>query len=138
MKGAPEQNLSNAIALAVGGLPDVRLWRNNTGTIRDSRNIPVSFGLAVGSADRVGIVLPHGRFLSIEVKRPGYRPPSDETLYKARSHVACKCGACHYNSQLDWCDTIRRFGGVAGIVDSVEQALALVDEARKPFSGVTT
>lgn len=134
-----EQNLSNAGALAVGGLSDTRLYRNNVGTLLDSRGVPVSFGLARGSGDHVGLVAPHGRFLSIEWKRPGYIPPSATKLAAARSHAGkCNCEPCHYNSQLDWVATVRRFGGVAGIVDSVEQALALVDEARRPATGEKT
>jgi hypothetical protein len=32
----------------------VRLYRNNTGTLRDQHGRPVTFGLAVGSADLIG------------------------------------------------------------------------------------
>lgn len=111
----PEQDLSNAIRLAVGSLPHVRLWRNNVGILKDSRGIPVSYGLLKGSADLIGIVAPYGRLLSIEVKRPGHR------------HRATP-------EQVTWCDIIIRFGGVAGIVESVEEALELVAEARKGFT----
>jgi hypothetical protein len=128
-----EANLSNEGSLRVGGQADVRLFRNNVGTLLDKRGVPVKFGLAPGSADHVGLVAPHGRFLSIEWKKPGYTPPSAGTLANARSHRAgCKCEACHYNAQLDWRDTVRKFGGVAGIVDNVADALALVEEARRP------
>lgn len=129
----PEQNLSNAGSLAVGGQPDVRLFRNNVGVLPDRRGVPVSFGLLPGSADHIGLVAPHGRLLSIEWKKPGYVPPSERNLTAARAHKSvCKCEPCHYNSQCDWRDLVRKFGGVAGIVDNVEAALALVDEARKP------
>lgn len=129
----PEQNLSNAGSLAVGSQPDVRLFRNNVGVLRDSRGVPVSFGLLPGSGDHVGLVAPHGRFLSIEWKKPGYIPPSARKLAAARAHApGCKCEPCHYNSQCDWRDMVRKFGGVADIVDNVEAALALVAEARKP------
>lgn len=112
----PEQDLSNAIRLAVGSLPDVRLWRNNSGRLIDSRGIPVSFGLAIGSADLIGIVAPHGRMLSIEVKRPG-------AVNRATAE------------QRNWADIIAQFGGVAGIVDCVDGAMALVEMARKPRMG---
>lgn len=132
-KSKPEGDLSNKVAGAVGSLPDVRLFRNNVGTLLDSRRIPVKFGLLPGSADWIGLVAPHGRLLSIETKRPGYVPPIDRKLIAALAHPpACKCEPCHYNAQIRWRDMVRDFGGVAGIVDSVEQALALVDEARKP------
>lgn len=128
----PEQEVSNAIRLAVGSLPDVRLWRNNVGTLLDSRGIPVSYGLANGSADLVGLVAPHGRMLSIEVKRPGFIPPSDKKLTAARAHPReCKCLSCKYNAQLDWRDIVRKFGGVAGIVETVGEAMVLVSTARE-------
>lgn len=132
-KRNPEQQLSNEGALRVGSQPDVRLFRNNVGTLIDSRGIPVKFGLMPGSADHIGIVGPYGRFLSIEWKRPGYVPPSERKLNEALKHAqGCKCEPCHYNAQLRWRDIIRAQGGVAGIVDSVVGALDLVDEARQP------
>jgi len=135
MKRADEQWLSNAERSAVGSLPDVRIFRNNVGTLLDSRGIPVSFGLAPGSADAIGIVGPYGRFLSVEFKRPGYVPPSPRKLLEALKHPAkCKCEPCHYNAQLRWQDMVRAFGGVAGIVDAEGGALALVEEARQPVT----
>lgn len=110
MKRKPEQDLSNAIRLAVGSLPYVRIWRNNVGTMRDSRGIPVTFGLAIGSADLIGIVAPHGRLLSIEVKRPGGRVTPE---------------------QEHWIEIVRAFGGVAGIARSVDDAMALVALAQE-------
>jgi hypothetical protein len=132
----PEQDLSNAIRLAVGSLPDVRLFRNNTGTIKDSRGIPVTFGLMPGSADLIGIVSPHGRFLSIEVKRPGANIELTDTQWQHVHHVrylrlGCRCARCHRASQQDWRDMVNTFGGVAGIVDNVADALALVEVARR-------
>src|SRR5690242_16932785 len=136
VQAKPEQELSNAIRLAVGSLPHVRLWRNNSGMIKDSRGIPVSFGLARGSADTIGIVAPFGRFLSIEVKRPGNKPLSDDqwghVLAMRSQRVDCKCARCHRARQEDWARIVREFGGVSGIVDSVEGALALVEEATQP------
>jgi hypothetical protein len=85
-RAKPEQDISNAIKHAVGSLPYVRLWRNNTGVLRDDRGIPVVFGLMPGSADLVGVVQPYGRFLSLEVKRPGFKPPIERKLLEARSH----------------------------------------------------
>jgi hypothetical protein len=69
---------------------------------------------AKGCSDIVGIVTPHGRFLAIEVKRPKYSP-SDVTA-----------------DQRCFLAAVRKFGGVSGIATSVEQALALVEEARQP------
>lgn len=110
-----ERDIQNAIRLAVGSLPDVRLFRNNVGTLEDSRGVPVKFGLAPGSADLIGIVAPHGRFLSIECKKPKHR------TNKRRAEL-----------QSNWARMVEAFGGVAGRdVQSVEDAMALVGRARK-------
>lgn len=73
---------------------------------------PFGRGLGIGVADLICIVPPHGRFLAVEVKRPGY----------SASDVR--------DEQTRWLATARRFGAVAGIASSVEEALALLDEAR--------
>lgn len=44
------------------------IWRNNTGVLKDSRGVPVRFGLCVGSSDIIGLY--QGRFLAVEVKTP--------------------------------------------------------------------
>jgi hypothetical protein len=105
-----EQDIQNAIRLAVGGLDDVRLWRNSTGSLPDSRGVRVRFGLAVGSSDLVGILAPSGRLLSLEVKTARGRTTSE---------------------QETWMTIVRRFGGFACVVRSAEEALAAVDRARK-------
>ena len=131
----PEQDLSNRARLEVGAQPDVRLFRNNVGVLKDLRGIPVSYGLLKGSADSIGLVAPYGRFLSIEYKRPGtpsLTPDQWAHVRKVRiDRSDCKCARCHMARQEDWRDMINRFGGVAGIVDSVEGAMALVEQARE-------
>lgn len=64
-----ETALVKQILLAIGGRPDVRVWRNNTGCLIDDRGRPVKFGLQ-GSADIIGLIKPSGRFLAIECKMP--------------------------------------------------------------------
>lgn len=78
-----------------------RVWRNNTGVLKDARGIPVRFGLAVGSADLVGIVAPSGRFLAVEVKMPNGRLTPEQEA---------------------WLATVRRFGGIAEVARSIEDA----------------
>lgn len=132
-RNALERELSNEVALDVGSAPDVRLFRNNVGEIRDSRGIPVKFGLLPGSADRVGLVGPYGRFLSIEFKRQ-YRPLTSEQwahVAQARLTGECRCARCHQGRQEDWANMINRFGGVAGIVDNGNDARRLVELARR-------
>lgn len=73
-------------------------------------------GLGLGTSDLICVVPPLGRFLGIEVKRPGYQP----------SRVN--------DNQRAWLDVVRRFGGVTGIATNVSEALALVEEARQGSS----
>lgn len=84
--------------------------------IHDVDNRQLKTGLGRGVSDIICIVPPHGRFLGIEVKRPKYSPSdvSDEQ----RAFIAA----------------VRHFGGVAGIATSVDEALALVAEARQQCS----
>ena len=70
-------------------------------------------GLGLGTSDLVCVVPPYGRFLGIEIKRPGYAP----------SDVS--------DNQRAWLAVVRQFGGVSGIATNVTEALALVSEARQ-------
>ncbi len=69
-------------------------------------------GLGKGTADLICIVPPSGRFLGVEIKRPGYSP----------SDVR--------HDQISWLAAVRKFGGVSGIATSEEEALALLEEAK--------
>lgn len=82
-----------------------RVWRNNVGMLRDSRGVPVRYGLAPGSADLIGLVLKTGQFLAVEVKTPIGRLSPE---------------------QKAWLETIRRFGGIAEVMRTVEDAEAFV------------
>ena len=102
-----EREIQQAIRLAVQG-PDIVLWRNNVGhgVLSDGRHI--DYGLAVGSADLVGICA--GRFFAIEVKAPKGRV-TDE--------------------QRQWIALVQSKGGFACVVRSVDEALAAVERCRK-------
>ncbi len=73
-------------------------------------------GLGLGTSDLICVVPPRGRFLGIEIKRPGYEP----------SRVS--------DNQRAWLAVVRQFGGVTGIATNVREALALVHEARQESS----
>ena len=62
-----ESTIQSRILLALGSRPGIRVWRNNTGALRDSNGRVIRFGLK-GSADILGILAPHGRMLAIECK----------------------------------------------------------------------
>lgn len=67
-------------------------------------------GLGIGTGDIICVVPPHGRFLGIECKRPGRKPTAD---------------------QERWLAVVRQFGGVGGVATNVEDAVALLLEARQ-------
>lgn len=71
-------------------------------------------GLGIGVSDLICVVPPYGRFVGIEVKRPGY------TASDVR------------DEQKRWLSVVRRFGGITGIASSVEEAMAIIELARKP------
>ncbi len=128
IKPKPEQDLQNEGRLCIGSLPFVRLYRNNTGVLKDAGGIPVSFGLAIGSADTIGIVAPHGRFLSIEWKRPGWKPPrapSPGEFQKPSRELQ------RHIDQCNWRDQINGMGGVAGFAQSLFDGLSLVNIAMR-------
>jgi len=107
-----ETTIQQQIRLALGTRPDLRLFRNNTGTLPDPRTgRPVQFGLARGSADLIGLrtvtITPDmvgqqvAVFTSIEVKTPKGRPTAE---------------------QQNWLNMVQSLGGIAGIARSVRDA----------------
>jgi hypothetical protein len=111
-----EQQIQQHIRLACGK-GDCRLFRNNTGTLKDANGRPVQFGLCKGSADLIGwkqvTITPDmvgqqvAVFLSIEVKTLTGRLRPE---------------------QHQWLDAVQAAGGVAGVARSVEDAEAIVKQ----------
>jgi hypothetical protein len=109
-----EQQIQQHIRLACG-TGDTRLFRNNTGTLRDQNGRPVQFGLCKGSADLIGwrtvTVTPEmvgqqvAVFTSIEVKTATGRLRPE---------------------QQQWLDAVQAAGGIAGVARSVSDAEALL------------
>lgn len=108
-----EGRVQNAIRLALGrGL--VRLFRNNTGALKDQHGRMVTFGLCKGSSDLIGwrtvtITPEHvGRqlavFVAIEVKDRGRATPEQQAFL----------------------DAVVTLGGLAGIARSVDDARAIL------------
>jgi len=105
-----EQRIQQEIRLAVSH-GSARLFRNNTGTLRDQNGRPVQFGLCKGSADLIGwkrvTITPEmvgstvAVFTSIEVKTPTGRIRPE---------------------QQQWLDAVQTAGGIAGVARSVEDA----------------
>ena len=113
---ASEQSIQQHIRIACS-TGATRLFRNNTGTLRDANGRPVQFGLAKGSADLIGwttrtitadmVGQRVAVFTSIEVKTPTGRVSPE---------------------QRQWLEAVQTAGGIAGVARSVEDALRIVTE----------
>lgn len=114
-----ESDIQTEIRIVVNRLPDVRVTRNNVGTIRDARGIPVSFGLSEGSPDLVGIItFGKGRdaialAFGLEVKQPG--------RYTSRKQKA-------------WHEVARRRGLETDVVHSAAEAIAAMARIRAEYT----
>lgn len=112
-RGRLEKTIQNEIRLDLGAEPDLTLWRNNTGHASyesESGERKVRYGLARGSSDLIGILAPWGRFFVLEVKRPGKKATAEQELFLA---------------------LVRRRGGFAAVVHSVEEAREALARARR-------
>lgn len=111
---ASEQSIQQHIRLACS-IGSCRLFRNNTGTLRDQNGRPVQFGLCKGSADLIGwrtvtvteemVGTTVAVFTSIEVKTPTGRVKPE---------------------QQQWLDAVQAAGGIAGVARSIDDAEALL------------
>lgn len=108
-----ESLVVNECLLSLGGRSDCRVWRNNTGTLKDRNGRPVSYGL-VGSADILGIAN-GGRFLAFECKRP--------------------VGGTWSAQQRAFAKMVERFGGLYALVRSAGEAMRALDAYLAPKSG---
>jgi hypothetical protein len=109
-----EQQIQQHIRLTCS-TGSTRLFRNNTGTLRDQHGRPVSFGLCKGSADLIGwttrtitqemVGQRIAVFTSIEVKAASGRLRPE---------------------QRQWLDAVQAAGGVAGVARSVDDAKGLL------------
>lgn len=84
-------------------LRDVRGWvafKNNTGATKVGNRF-VRFG-EPGSGDILGLIPPHGRFLSIETKMPGRHPTV---------------------KQKAWAEAVRASGGIALFIYSLQDLI---------------
>jgi hypothetical protein len=97
-----EQQIQQRIRLALSRGP-VRLYRNNTGTLRDANGRPVTFGLEVGSADLIG--------------------------WTTRTITPDMVGQ-QVAEQRQWLEAVQAAGGIAGIARSVEDAARLTGDAQ--------
>lgn len=101
------------IRLDLGREPGLRLFRNNSGALKDVNGRIVSFGLHPGASDLIGwrtiTITPEmvgqriALFASVEVKAPGGTHPVTA-------------------AQRQWINAVEAAGGIAGVARSPEQA----------------
>lgn len=104
-----ESQIQSAIRLRLGGRPDVRLFRNHVGMVRDESGRTHTFGLMRGSADLIGWVTISGVavFLSVEVKSATGKTRPEQTA---------------------WAAAVNKMGGIAFIARSPEDAEQQLDD----------
>lgn len=112
--GRSEAAIQADIRLAAAKRGDLVLWRNNSGALLDDAGRLIRFGLGndsaqanrrLKSADLIGIHRGSGRFVSIEVKRPGWKHSDASERDRA---------------QAAWAATVVAMGGVALRVTSAQ------------------
>lgn len=99
-----EADIMREIQLALSRLA-CRVFRNNCGQAVTENGYVIRFGVAnPGGSDLIGWTAT-GRFLAIEVKRPGKNPTKE---------------------QRNFLDAVVKAGGVAGVARSVEDAVEII------------
>jgi hypothetical protein len=109
-----EQQIQQHIRIACS-TGATRLWRNNTGTLRDQHGRPVSFGLCKGSADLIGY-----RSITITPDMVGQQVAVFTSI-----EVKTRTGRIR-TEQRAWMETVQSAGGIAGVARSVEDAQVLL------------
>lgn len=109
-----EAKVQNDIRIACGAGP-ARLWRNNTGALKDATGRLVRYGLCPGSSDLIGLrqvtITPDmvgqtiAQFVAIEVKDRGRATPEQERFITM----------------------VQQAGGLAGVARSVEDARRILN-----------
>jgi len=110
----PEQQLQREILLALGRLPWLRIWRNNTG-VAVTRGRVVRFG-KVGQGDITGIMLPSGRRVEIEVKAGKNKQSPHQVRFQ---------------------QMIEKYGGLYILARSVSDAMNALQAARGQMENTT-
>lgn len=108
---AREIDIQQAILLAIGARPDLRVWRNNVGVATGANGRPIRFGVP-GSADILGVlqIVPGiGRLTGLEVKAEHGRIRPE---------------------QLAWATAMRNVGAACFVVRSTDDARRALATAR--------
>lgn len=109
-----EQTIQQHIRIACSK-GDTRLFRNNTGTLRDQHGRPVQFGLCKGSADLIGWTT---RTIT---------PAMVGTTIAVFTSVEVKTSTGRIRpEQKQWLEAVQAAGGIAGVARSVADAEVLL------------
>ncbi len=107
------RNLKNQIRIALGKLDHVVVWNNESGGTPSIDGLRfIRYGVGKGGSDLLGIVKLSsgvGRFFALEVKTGKARASKEQEMFIA---------------------LVRRYGGYASIVRSVQDALTAIEEAQ--------
>ena len=111
-----ETTLQQEISLALGQLPDLRMFRNQVGQLPDLRTgRPVQFGLAKGSSDLIG-------FKTIEVT-----PDMIGQKLAVFTSIEVKTAKGKLTPmQHNWLSCVRKAGGITGVARSVQDAIQII------------
>lgn len=109
-----ESSVQGRIVETLSRCGNVHVMRNNVGAIKKGPRY-IKYGLGVGSSDIVAIVGPSGRWLCLEVKRPEKSKTDPERL----------------EAQRKWRARMAELGAVVGEVRTVDEALDLLQQARR-------
>lgn len=116
--GKPETQLQKSIldTLTLMYKRRLRVWRVNSGAVKMESGGFVRFG-EPGAPDLQGILAPSGRFIGIEVKTAvGTVSPT----------------------QKAWHEEARSFGAKIGVARTVDEAIAIIEEALAEQAKATT
>lgn len=115
-----EAEVQYDIQIAAPGM-GLRLLRNNVGVMQDAQGNFVRYGVGgKGGSDLIGwyaakVINDYGTtsaiFVVIEVKKEGWRPPSDAAAGEA---------AVRYRKQLAFINAVKEAGGIACFATSVQ------------------
>lgn len=105
-----EAQILRDIRAALGREPDLVLWRLSQGGAVSRAGQTYRAGLSVnGASDLLGILAPTGRLVALEVKAARGRVSPDQQMFL---------------------DLVRRMGGFAAVVRSVDDARSAISRAR--------
>lgn len=76
-----ENEIQRDILLWLGSQPDLRVWRQNSGAMRNPAGRLVQFGVP-GQPDIMGLLLPSGRMLGVEVKSATGRQSEKQRVFQ--------------------------------------------------------